>query len=226
MPALRLSHKLFLAFALLTGVVLSLAGWSLLTTRRLDGREPHDHRARAARGSPRGRRSSKASPRFGAWRRATRCSADPAYVRLFAERAQTIESDLVATLGDLVSTPEERQTLADAAEELRQLSKARRAPARREGRDSSRRRLRLERWPSGSTDSPAPSCAGAEPRPRRSTSRAVSWRSSRSRPASRWPSPSPGSRAARIARPLRELRAAARASRATQALRAHSRPRA
>lgn len=35
MPALRLSHKLFLAFTLIVGVVLSLAGWSLFTTRRL-----------------------------------------------------------------------------------------------------------------------------------------------------------------------------------------------
>ena len=35
MPALRLSHKLFLASALMIGVVLSLAWWSLLTTGRL-----------------------------------------------------------------------------------------------------------------------------------------------------------------------------------------------
>ena len=43
---------------------------------------------------------------------------DPAYLRLFAERAQAIESDLGA-LADLVSTAEERLALASAAEQLR-----------------------------------------------------------------------------------------------------------
>ncbi len=117
MPALRLSHKLFLAFALLTGVVLSLAGWSLLTTRRLTA----ENRAIIERALPAVRLEVGLLEGVAALRRLEARHVvlrDAAYVRLFAERARAIEGDL-STLGDLVSTPEERQTLAGAAEQLR-----------------------------------------------------------------------------------------------------------
>jgi signal transduction histidine kinase len=116
-PALRLSHKLFLAFALILGVVLSLAGWSLTATRRLTA-ENHGiiHRA-----LPAVRLEVTLLEGVAALRRIEARHAilrDPAYLQLFGERAQAIEGDL-AVLGALVSTAEERQTLADAAEQLR-----------------------------------------------------------------------------------------------------------
>ena len=117
MPVFRLSHKLFLAVALLTGVVLSLAGWSLLTTRRLTA----ENRAIIERALPAVRLEVGLLEGVAALRRLDARHVvlrDPAYVRLFAERARGIEGDL-STLGDLVSTPEEHQTLAGAAEQLR-----------------------------------------------------------------------------------------------------------
>ncbi|MFI5008346.1 MAG: histidine kinase dimerization/phospho-acceptor domain-containing protein, partial [Solirubrobacterales bacterium] len=117
MPALRLSHKLFLAFALLTGVVLSLAGWSLLTTRRLTA----ENRAIIERALPAVRLEVGLLEGVAALRRLEARHVllrDAAYLRLFAERARAIEGDL-SSLGDLVSTSEERQTLAGAAEQLR-----------------------------------------------------------------------------------------------------------
>ena len=117
MPALRLSHKLFLAFALLTGVVLSLAGWSLLTTRRLTA----ENRAIIERVLPAVRLEIGVLEGIAALRRVEARHAvlrDPAYIRLFVERAQAVESDL-GTLGELVSTVDERLALASAAEQLR-----------------------------------------------------------------------------------------------------------
>jgi hypothetical protein len=117
MPALRLSHKLFLAFALLTGVVLSLAGWSLLTTRRLTA----ENRAIIERVLPAVRLEIGVLDGIAALRRVEARHAvlrDPAYIRLFVERAQAVESDLGA-LGELVSTVDERLALASAAEQLR-----------------------------------------------------------------------------------------------------------
>ena len=117
MPALRLSHKLFLAFALITGVVLSLASWSLLTTRRLTA----ENRTIIDRALPAVRLEVALLEGVAALRRLEARHAllrDPAYVRLFGERARAVEGDL-ATLGDLVSTPEERQTLTEAAGQLR-----------------------------------------------------------------------------------------------------------
>lgn len=117
MPALRLSHKLFLAFALIVGVVLSLACWSLLTTRRLTA----ENRTIIHRALPAVRLEVGLLEGVAALRRLEARHAvlrDPAYARLFVERAQTIERDLT-TLGTLVSTPEERQALADAAGQLR-----------------------------------------------------------------------------------------------------------
>jgi signal transduction histidine kinase len=115
--ALRLSHKLFFAFALLTGVVLSLAGWSLQTTRRLTA----ENRTIIERALPAVRLEVGLLEGVAALRRVEARHAvlrDPAYVRIFAERAQAVEGDL-ATLGTLVSTPEEQQTLAAATEQLR-----------------------------------------------------------------------------------------------------------
>jgi signal transduction histidine kinase len=112
-----LSRKLFLAFALLIGVVLSLAGWSLLATRRLTA----ENRAIIERAVPAVRLEVGLLEGVAALRRVEARHAvlrDPAYVRLFVERAQAIDGDL-ATLGDLVSTSEERQTLSDATEQLR-----------------------------------------------------------------------------------------------------------
>ena len=132
MPALRLSHKLFLAFALLTGVVLSLAGWSLLTTRQLTA----ENRTIIERALPAVRLEVGLLEGVAALRRLEARHTvlrDAAYVRLFTERARAIENDL-STLGGLVSTPEERQTLAGAAEQLRSYrGLAERPPAEKAG---------------------------------------------------------------------------------------------
>jgi signal transduction histidine kinase len=117
LPRLHLSHQLFLAFALIVGVVLSLAGWSLLTTRRLTA----ENRAIIERALPAVRLEVSLLEGVAALRRVEARYAilrDPAYARLFAERAQAVERDLAA-LSELVSTPEERQTLADATQQLR-----------------------------------------------------------------------------------------------------------
>jgi signal transduction histidine kinase len=117
MPALRLSHKLFLAFALIVGVVLSLAGWSLLTTRRLTA----ENRAIIQRALPAVRLEVSLLEGIVALRRVEARHAllhDPAYVRLFAERVKAVEGDLAA-LSPLLTTAEEHQTLADATEQLR-----------------------------------------------------------------------------------------------------------
>ena len=115
--ALRLSHKLLLAFALLTGVVLSLAGWSLLTTRELTA----ENRAIIERVLPAVRLEVGILEGIAALRRVEARHAvlrDPAYLRLFGERAQSVESDFGA-LGALVTTVDERLALASAAEQLR-----------------------------------------------------------------------------------------------------------
>jgi signal transduction histidine kinase len=126
--ALRLSHKLFLAFALLAGIVLTLAGWSFFTTRQLTA----ENRAIIQSGLPAIRLEVNLLEGVAALRRVEARHAvlrDPAYSRLFAERAQAIERDLAA-LGPLVSTPQERRTLAEATETLREYrTLARRVPA-------------------------------------------------------------------------------------------------
>ena len=141
MPALRLSHKLFLAFALLTGVVLSLAGWSLLTTRRLTA----ENRAIIERVLPAVRLEIGVLEGIAALRRVEARHAvlrDPAYIRLFVERAQAVESDLGA-LGELVSTVDERLALASAAEQLRSYrTLVERSPG--ENRDGEQAATRLE----------------------------------------------------------------------------------
>jgi signal transduction histidine kinase len=117
MPPFRLSHKLFLAFAVTVGVVLSLAGWSLLTTRRLTA----ENRAITDRLLPAVRLEVAILEGVAALRRIEARHAvlrDPVYLQLFGERAQAIESDLVV-LKALVSTVEERQILAAATEQLR-----------------------------------------------------------------------------------------------------------
>jgi signal transduction histidine kinase len=140
MPALRLSHKLFLAFALMVGVVLSLAGWSLLTAKRLTA----ENRAIIQRALPAVRLEVGLLEGVAALRRVEARQAvirDPAYFRLFAERAQAVEGDL-ATLGELVSTPEERQTLANATEQLRRYrTLAEAPPAERTGLEQTAMRL-------------------------------------------------------------------------------------
>jgi signal transduction histidine kinase len=108
---------LFLAFAVTVGVVLSLAGWSLLTTRRLTA----ENRAITDRLLPAVRLEVQILEGVAALRRVEARHAvlrDPAYLQLFGERAQAIESDL-AVLKGVVSTVEERQTLAAVTEQLR-----------------------------------------------------------------------------------------------------------
>jgi signal transduction histidine kinase len=141
MPALRLSHKLFLAFALLTGVVLSLAGWSLLTTRRLTA----ENRGIIERVLPAVRLEIHVLEGIAALRRVEARHAllrDPAYLRLFAERAQALESDLGA-LGELVSTVDERLALGSAADQLRGYRALVERPAR-DDRDGEQAATRLE----------------------------------------------------------------------------------
>jgi signal transduction histidine kinase len=114
--ALRLSHKLFLAFTLIVGVVLSLAGWSFLTTRRLTA----ENRAILHRALPAVRLEVSLIEGVSALRRLDARYAllrDPAYLRLLAERVRTVEGELVA-LGSLVSTSEERETLTDVTTQL------------------------------------------------------------------------------------------------------------
>jgi signal transduction histidine kinase len=133
-PALRLSHKLFLAFALIVGVVLSLACWSFLTTRQLTA----ENQAIIHRALPAVRLEVSLLEGVAALRRLEARHAllrDPAYARLFAERARAVEADL-ETLGSLVSTPQERQTLADATGQLRSFKAlAERMPVERAGPD-------------------------------------------------------------------------------------------
>ena len=113
-------------------MVLSLAGWSLLTTRQLTA----ENRTIIERALPAVRLEVGLLEGVAALRRLEARHAvlrDAAYVRLFTERARAIESDL-STLGGLVSTPEERQTLAGAAEQLRSYrGLAERPPAEKAG---------------------------------------------------------------------------------------------
>jgi signal transduction histidine kinase len=114
---LRLSHKLFVAFALIVGVVVSLAGWSLLTTQRLTA----ENRAIIQRALPAVRLEVSLLEGIVALRRVEARQAllrDPAYVRLFAERAKALENDLTA-LQPLMATAEERQSLTDAMDRFR-----------------------------------------------------------------------------------------------------------
>jgi signal transduction histidine kinase len=139
-PPLRLSHKLFLASALIIGVVLSLAWWSLLTTRRLAA----ENRTIIHRALPAVRLELALLEGVAALRRLDARHSllrDPAYVRLFAERAQGVEGHL-ATLATLVSTPEERQTLFSTAEQLRSYrALAERVSAERGGPEQAALRL-------------------------------------------------------------------------------------
>jgi signal transduction histidine kinase len=114
---MRLSHKLVLAFGLIIGVVLTLAGWSVHTASRLTA----ENRTIIERTLPAVRLEVGLLEGVSALRRLDARHAvlqDPDYFRLFVERARAIESDL-ATLGGVVSTPEEQQTLGEAVEELR-----------------------------------------------------------------------------------------------------------
>jgi signal transduction histidine kinase len=115
--ALGLSHKVFLAFALIVGVVLSLVGWNLVATRRLTAQ----NRAIIQSALPAVRLEITLLEGVAALRRLEARHVilrDPAYARLFAERARALEADL-DVLGPLLSTAEERQTLTDASERLR-----------------------------------------------------------------------------------------------------------
>jgi signal transduction histidine kinase len=106
-----------LAFALMIGVVVTLAGWSYLATRRLTA----ENRAIIHRALPAVRLEVSLVEGVAALRRLDARHAllrDPAYLRLFAERVQTVEGEL-ATLATLVSTPAERETLAHTQEQLR-----------------------------------------------------------------------------------------------------------
>ena len=131
MPAFRLSHQLFLAFGLIVGVVLSLAGWSLLTTRQLTA----ENRTIVHRALPAVRLEVTLLEGVASLRRLEArhmLLRDAAYFQLFLERALTVETDLTM-LRDLVSSAEERRILADAAEQLRSYRRLAERPAQREG---------------------------------------------------------------------------------------------
>lgn len=119
-------------------MVLSLAGWSLFTTRWLTA----ENRAIIHRALPAVRLDVALLEGVAALRRLEARHAllrDPAYLQLFAERAQAIEGDL-ALLGALASTPEERQTLSDATEQLRSYrALAERPPVEKAGGSGPRR---------------------------------------------------------------------------------------
>jgi signal transduction histidine kinase len=116
MPMLRLSHKLFLAFALIVGVVLALAGWSHLATRQLS----EENQVIINGVVPAIRLEVTILEGIAALRRVEArhiVLRDPTYVRLFAERADAIGRDL-ALLHTMVSTAAERQTLEDVTTQL------------------------------------------------------------------------------------------------------------
>ena len=188
-------------------------GWSLLTTRRLtsENRGIID-RARFVR------LEESVCWRVAALRRLEARHTvlqDPAYARLFAERAQAIQSGL-ATLRDLVSTPEEGHTVVEAAEQLRRYrALAERPSAEKVGTEQAAMRLETlaqRLYGQSSMELRRRGTAAGVSR-----SRAVSWRSLRSWPA--WPCPS-RSRCSKLSdwsAPER-LRAAARDIEAPQAL--------
>ena len=221
MPALRLSHKLFLAFALIDrggAVARRLEPPHDEAARR---REPHHHPSGAARrapGSHAPRRRGRPPAPGGALRAAPRSGVRPAVRRARpGDRGRARDAGHAGVDAGGAPDPGRGRPAARSA--------SKRSPSARTGGAvglGAGGRTARERWSSGSTGTPAPSCAGEEPWPRRWTSRVVWWRSSPSGPASRWRSPSPGSRARRIARPLRELRRRGAGGRAAQALRAHS----
>ena len=219
MPALRLSHKLFLAFALLTGVVLSLAGWSLLTTRRLTA----ENRAIIERALPSVRleigdpgRGRRASPRGG-----SPCGSPGSCLPPALRRAGPSHRERSRRAGrprvDGGGAPGARER-GRAAPQLPEPwpSGRRREPRRRAGRDRGSRR-----WPSGSTGIPAPSSGGAAPRRGASRSRAGSWRCSRSSTSLLVSLAIAGFASLRIARPLTGASSRGVGRRAAQGHRAH-----
>jgi len=206
--ALRLSHKLFLAFALIIGVVLTLAGWSLHTASQLTA----ENRAIIEHALPAVRLEVGLLEGVAALRRLDARHAvlrDPDYLRLFEERARTIESDL-ATLSDLVSTPEEHQTLVEAAEQLRRYTLlAKRPQVEKESSEQAARRLealvqRLYAQSSVQLQQRGASAGQLERESRLVALLAIATSLTVSFAVAAFAS-------LRIARPLRELRAAARA---------------
>ena len=133
MPALRLSHKLFLAFALIAGVVLSLACWSLLTTRQLTA----ENRTIIDRALPAVRLEVALLEGVAALRRLEARHAvlrDPAYARLFAERARWLKT--ISRCWALWSRPRKSARLSPTPPDSSGISRARRAlPLERAGSD-------------------------------------------------------------------------------------------
>ncbi len=112
MPALRLGHKLFLAFGLIIVVVALLVGWNLLATDRLT----RETRTIVERALPAARLEVMILEAVIALRRLEARYAvlrDPAYLRIFRERVASIDADL-QRLDRLLSTPDEHETLAQA----------------------------------------------------------------------------------------------------------------
>lgn len=109
MPALRLSHKLSLAFAAVIAVVVGLVSWNLVATERL----AREQRAIVEQALPAVRLEVTLLEAVSALRRLEVRYAvlvDRAYLRLFEERVRAMESDLLR-LEPLLSTDAEREML-------------------------------------------------------------------------------------------------------------------
>jgi len=112
LPALRLSHKLVLAFAVILLVVVSLASWTLFTTDRL----ATENLAIIQQALPAARLGVTLLETVAALRRLEARYAvlrDPTYLRLFQERAHAMELGF-RQLESLLSTAGERAALEQA----------------------------------------------------------------------------------------------------------------
>src|SRR5205823_377659 len=115
-PALRLSQKLVLAFAVVFLVVVALVGWTLVATERLSG----EMRAIARESVPAVRLEVTLLETVFALRRLEArylLFRDSAYLGLFQERAQAMERDL-PRLGAFLRTAAEQAALAEAQRSL------------------------------------------------------------------------------------------------------------
>ena len=116
LPRLRLSQKLFLAFALILIVVVFLVGWTLVATERLSG----EMRVIGRESLPAVRLEVMLLEAVSALRRLEArygLLRDTAYLDLFRERVRAMEVDLLR-LTALLSTPIERDALAEARARL------------------------------------------------------------------------------------------------------------
>lgn len=116
LPALRLSHKLLLAFATAMAVVVALVGWNLFATNRL----VRENQAIVRRAIPAVRLEVMLLEATSALRRLEArygVLRDGSYLELFEERVRSMVTDM-AGLERLLSTPEERAALREARARL------------------------------------------------------------------------------------------------------------